>query len=204
MIQSLQSAADSVTREQAISALMEQYAGLLWSVCQRRLQDEEDIKECVNSTFAEVCLHPERYDANKGSLKNYLCAVADRKAIDCYHRNARRQQAEEGYSKENTPNESVTVSSAFGSNDRFLTGNERAAEKLEEALEQLDPVDSQILRMKYYNGLSYQEIAEQLGLTEGTVKMRSLRSRKKLFKLLIIVLIVRPSGLMGKPVEDKA
>ena len=190
IIMHLQLGSSFAEREQGVAMMMEQYTGLLWSVCQRRLQDPEDIKECVNSTFAEVCFHPERDDGEKGSLKNYLCMMVDRKSIDRYHQNVRRQQAEENYSKEQEQLENSSTGKLYGGSDRFLTGNERAAEKLEEALEQLDLIDSQILRMKYYDGMSYQEIAKRMGLTEGTVKMRSLRSRKKLFKMLIIVLIL--------------
>ena len=182
--------------------LLKQYAGLLWSVCRRRLENDEDIKECVNSTFAEICLHQEKYDADKGSLKNYLCMMADRKAIDRYHENTRRQQAEETFAQEEqrktgaSGNTGEGICAADGAPMTMCTlgsypsGENRAAEKLEEALEQLDPMDSQILRMKYYDGMTYQEIAAQLGLTVGTVKMRSLRSRKKLFKILIVVLIL--------------
>ncbi|MBP3700958.1 MAG: sigma-70 family RNA polymerase sigma factor, partial [Lachnospiraceae bacterium] len=144
IIHHLQSDLGSTEREQGAAMLLEQYAGLLWSVCARRLQNTEDIKECVNSTFAQVCLHPEKYDAQKGSLKNYLCMVADRKAIDHYHENVRRQQAEEKFARE-TEMGSMAVA------DGFPSGNDRAADKLEEALAQLAPIDSQILRMKYYD-----------------------------------------------------
>ncbi|MBP3702109.1 MAG: sigma-70 family RNA polymerase sigma factor, partial [Lachnospiraceae bacterium] len=200
IIKHLQWESASAEREQGAAMLLEQYAGLLWSVCRRRLENDEDIRECVNSTFAQVCLHPEKYDADKGSLKNYLCMMADRKAIDCYHENARRQQAEENFAQEEqmvsrvtgNPMEGIHAVSgvSMAAADGYTSGEERAAEKLEEALVQLDPIDSQILRMKYYDGMTYQEIAAQLGLTEGTVKMRSLRSRKKLFKILIVVLIL--------------
>ena len=190
IMRSLQAEPGSADREQGAAMLLEQYAGLLWSVCARRLQDAEDIKECVNSTFAEVCLHPERYDTQKSSLKNYLCMVADRKAIDRYHENVRRQQAEEALAQESRQGRTASGGMALTGVDGFLSGNERAAEKLEEALEQLPPLDSQILRMKYYDGMTYQEIAASLGLTEATVKMRSLRSRKKLWKILIAILIL--------------
>lgn len=149
--------------------LMEEYAGLIWSVCEMYLDNEEDIRECVNSTFADFCLEREKFDAKKASLKTYLCAIARNKAIDCYrtnrHHQALLERAEEAF-------------------DNGAAGD-RLAERLEEAVEQLEPLDGRILRMKYYGGHSYQEIADELGLKEGAVKMRSMRSRRKLLKILI-------------------
>ncbi len=161
-------------RETGAVMLMEEYAGLIWSVCEMYLDNEEDIRECVNSTFADFCLEREKFDAKKASLKTYLCAIARNKAIDCYRTNRRHQtlleRAEEAF-------------------DNGAAGD-RLAERLEEAVEQLEPLDGRILRMKYYGGHSYQEIADELGLKEGAVKMRSMRSRRKLLKILIGTLIL--------------
>ena len=63
-------------REEGTAALLEQYTGLLWSVCARRLSNPEDIKECVNATFAEFCVNLEKYRPEKGTLKSYLCVMA--------------------------------------------------------------------------------------------------------------------------------
>ena len=38
--------------EKGTVLLMEQYEKLIWNVCGRRLENPEDIKECVNETFA--------------------------------------------------------------------------------------------------------------------------------------------------------
>ena len=40
--------------EEGSAALLETYSGLVCWVCSRRLPDPEDVKECVNDTFAAV------------------------------------------------------------------------------------------------------------------------------------------------------
>ena len=82
-------------REAGAEAAWEMYGGLVWRVCARRLQNIEDVKECVNSTFADFCMRWEQYDPAKGTFRNYICTIADRKAVECYRRNAIRQRAEE-------------------------------------------------------------------------------------------------------------
>lgn len=162
--------------EEGAAALLEEYTGLLWAVCRRRLENEEDIRECVNSTFAEFCLHMERFDAQQSSLKNYLCRIADRRAVDCWRRNLRSAKAEEAVRQKYN-----------ACQDDF---ERMTADRLEEALAMLPAEDEAILRMKYYEGLSYQEIAEQLGLNYEAVKKRGIRSRKKLMNLLLVLALI--------------
>lgn len=162
-------------REEGAAALMEQYTGLLWSVCARRLSDAEDIRECVNMTFAKFCLYLERYSSDECSLKNYLCLMADRCAVNRYHREKKHERI------------------ANKVKDRYfetLHSDRAAIQKLEEALGSLEPIDEAIIRMKYYGGLSYEEIAGQLGLSYEAVRKRSQRSRHKLWKLMLFILLI--------------
>ncbi len=174
-------------KNKGAAALLETYTGLLWSVCARRLQNPEDIRECVNDAFSEFCLHADRYDEAKSSLRNYLCMIADRKALNRYRDNCRRERAESTASGEQAWKEDGQE--AFRAPGGAEDG-EYTREELDAAIEELDPVDSQIIRMKYYQGLSYQEIAEKLALNYETVKKRGQRSLKKLWKILVIGLII--------------
>lgn len=56
--------------------------------------------------------------------------------------------------------------------------------EVREALGQLDEDKRRILLMREYNGMSYQDIAEALGLEEGTVKSRLARARAALAEIL--------------------
>ncbi len=59
-----------------------------------------------------------------------------------------------------------------------------ARELLDWALERLSAEDRMVLELVYLEGLSVKEAAELLGWTVANVKVRSLRSRRKLHKLL--------------------
>lgn len=53
-----------------------------------------------------------------------------------------------------------------------------------ERMSKLPEEDREILAGKYMLGLSYQELAESLGIKEGTVRVRCLRAKEKLRSLL--------------------
>lgn len=159
--------------ERGMGQLVEQYTGLLWSVCSPLLREPEDIKDCVNEAFAEFFGQREKFDPAKGSLKGYLAVIVRRLAIKKYqenHRSAGREFSD-------------------GENTDLLHRFEQR-EELDSYLCTLEPEDEQIIRMKYYGGMTAKEIAASLGLPYETVKKRHQRSLKKLRKAMLIGLIV--------------
>ena len=58
-------------------------------------------------------------------------------------------------------------------------------QNLSSALEELPPEQKEILLLREVSGLSYEEIAQSLGLEPGTVKSRIFRARKNLCKILL-------------------
>ncbi|MBT3396053.1 MAG: hypothetical protein HN423_02595 [Alphaproteobacteria bacterium] len=55
---------------------------------------------------------------------------------------------------------------------------------LEEALDTLPPKLCAPLRLKYMEGMSYDEIADVLGIGVSAAKMRTMRARKQMLELL--------------------
>lgn len=159
--------------EKGMEQIVTQYTGLLWTVASRFLSEPEDVKDCVNDTFAEFFYHQDRFDPEKGSLKGYLAAIAKRLAVKRYWENGQNEACEDPADQPNDP---------FARLEQW--------DELEAALGTLDPLDEKIIRMKYYGGMTAKEIAASLELPYETVKKRHQRSLKKLYKTLTIGLIV--------------
>ena len=77
----------------AAALVEQQYRYLLWGVCSRRLQDPEDAWECVYEALADFCLQWKRFSPERGSVKSYLAAIADRRALDLYRKNQSWERA---------------------------------------------------------------------------------------------------------------
>jgi RNA polymerase sigma factor (sigma-70 family) len=99
---------------------------------------------------------------------NLLIAI-DIKSLD----EIRREAEEEGHEWEPTSEEPSPE-------EELIQEEEKQAEK--EALERLDREDREILMMKYWEDLSYEEIAEELGITVKAVKSRLYRARERFLK----------------------
>lgn len=158
--------------EEGLAALIGEYSGFLWAVSGRYLDNGEDIKDCLNETFSDFYLHLDRFDPDKGSLKGYLAVICQRNALRRGRDNLRWAGVQ--------PSELKADSEPL---ERW-----EQTETLDEALSSLDPVDEQIVRMKYYGGMTAREIAASLGLPRETVYKRQQRSLSKMKKFLIATL----------------
>ena len=164
--------------EKGSAMLVAQYSSLLSSICADKLQNEEDIKECVNDTFADFLLNYKSYDSSKGSLKNYLCTIAKHKSIDKYRQNL--HQAE--LNKE--------LIEKYKEEQHFTSECPDEMVQLENAMEKLPLLEQQILQMHYYDDKSYKEISDELGMNYEKVRKRGLRGKKKLLYILLIGLLI--------------
>ncbi len=161
--------------QKAMSLAVERYTGLLWHVVEQYLKNPEDIKECVNDTFMEFYTGRERFDSSKGNLASFLAAIARNLAVSRYRRENLRRTLE---LDEEIPGETGQMEQV----DRKLD--------LEKAMAVLKPEDLDIIRMKYYGGMTIQEIADSLGLPYETVKKRHQRSLSKMRLAMIAVLVL--------------
>lgn len=161
------------TPERGMEEIVAQYTGTLCAVAARRVSDREEVKDLVNETFLEFYEHRQRFDPDKGSLSAYLSTIADRLAVKRYWELSR-----------------MSAAPAEEADTRDCVADAELRSDLDAALEQLDPVDAQIVRQKYYGGMSFKEIAASLALPYETVKKRHQRSLKKLRRALAIGLLL--------------
>ena len=166
--------------QKGMEEVIERYTPLVWSIVGRHFSNPEDIRECVNDVFYNFYCRREQIDLTKGSLGLYLSMTARSAAIDRYRRDLRQP-------------ESVPLYDVPGTDSMEEAASARM--DMESALQKLDPQDAEIIRMKYYGGMTVSEIAAALKLPYETVKKRHQRSLKKLRLLLTIGLILLMAAL---------
>ena len=159
--------------------LMEKYTGLVWHVISFHINNPEDIKECINDTFSSFYFQRKNYNPEKASLPAYLTIIARRLAISCYR--AEHARREKNLRLIHNPNDELQ-------DDPISLAETRI--DLERAISMLNPNEIQIIRMKYYDGMTVKEIADSLNLPYETVKKRHQRSIFKLSRAFLLVLLL--------------
>lgn len=129
----------------------------------RTLNDAGLAEGAVQDTFVRAWRAADRYDPRVGSLRTWLFAICKRVVIDL-HRVRSTRPAQAG---------SVEADGA-GVADGSADPIEQAllAWHVEEALSRISEEHRLALRETYYKGRPYREVAEEIGVPEGTLRSR--------------------------------
>lgn len=164
--------------ERTINEVITKYSKLLWPIVSAVLKNvgtEQDVEECVADVFIDLWVNPDKYDAERGTLKSWLCMVARCKAIDRYR----------ALSKHSTvPLESAMMVGRMGMQDALL--QEETKRELAAAVNALADIEKDILIRRYYYEQKPREIAKALDLPLKQVENHLYRSKQKLRKAISV------------------
>jgi RNA polymerase sigma-70 factor (ECF subfamily) len=144
----------------AADELYRRHASAVRSAVERRC-GAELAEDAVQEVFARLWERPERFDPARGSLRTFLVHDGVGRAIDRWRSEAASQaRSTRGF---NPP--------ATASPDQVAVAR-ASARALRQAIAHLAEGQREAICLAFYGGVSYQEVARRLGITEGTAKWR--------------------------------
>jgi RNA polymerase sigma-70 factor (ECF subfamily) len=118
-------------------------------------------EEAVQEAFVDVWRKCDRYDVERGGLRQWILGVVHHKAVDA----VRRERAASDVGRmgpepvpPDDPEEAGWIS------DRRT--------RVRKAVDQLPSAQREAISLAYFGGLTYRQVAERLGIPEGTAKSR--------------------------------
>jgi RNA polymerase sigma factor (sigma-70 family) len=163
--------------ERALTTIYDEQSSVVFGVARRVTRDEHLARDVCQEVFAYLWELPDRVDLTKGTLRGYLAMVAHRRAVDEVRRRESRARAEAALLHpeiEDGPEEEIANRAAATWRDQQLSAS----------LAKL-PVDQcAALRLAYFDGLTYKQVAQALGIAEGTAKSRLRLALARLRTLL--------------------
>ena len=156
--------------DRALAAAYDTYSGLVFGLARRVTGDEETAREVTQDVFTHLWEHPDRVDLQRGSLKSYVGVLAHRRSVDAVRRAARRSRAEV-----RSPDR---VAAEAGADATVVDEAARIwqADRLGSLVGCLPQEERAALTLAYFEGHSYREVADLLGIPEGTAKSRLRRA----------------------------
>jgi len=145
--------------EQAISALYNRHAKLVYSIALRVLSDPTSADDVVHEIFMQIWRNPDGFTQARASLGGWLAVLARNRSIDALHR---RRPA-------NTTDDIALTSPANFASD---AEGDSFMERAHSVIEQLPSEQRKTLEMAFFDGLNHTEIAEMNGETPDVVKTR--------------------------------
>lgn len=144
------------------------YKYLYWNLGSR--EDAEDLTEEV---FLRCLVHIEAFNPKRGPFKAWAFRIAHNAMTD-YHRSRVRRRQEE--LREELEDGTVPTVER-------LEEEEKAA-AIRAALQELTPVQRQVVVMKYFAEMSNAEVAKALGRSEGAVNAIQHRALRRMGRVL--------------------
>ncbi|HMO27538.1 MAG TPA: sigma-70 family RNA polymerase sigma factor [Tepidisphaeraceae bacterium] len=157
--------------------LVERHHRALLRYLQRLAGNEHLAEELHQQTWISVLEHLDRFDprGSPGGFKAWIFRIATNKANDLWRSRGREKAAHAGLrlvSDDELPHAGARIE------DTEQHG------RLKQAIEQLPDAQKQVLMLRYYSGLKFNEIAEVVGCPLNTALGRMHKAVLKLRELL--------------------
>lgn len=169
--------AASTTRPELFSELVGRYEKLFLNRITRMLGNKDEAEDIVQETFVKIYIQAKRFeDRGENSFRSWAYTVLIRTALS-YVRKLKRERLA-------TVHLDPEMAEALAdTTDRFSLYVLR--DEIISVLSRLPVTASRLLSMRFLEGLTYQEIAAQEGLSEGAVRTRLSRARREFEKVKV-------------------
>jgi RNA polymerase sigma-70 factor, ECF subfamily len=163
----------------AFSQIYQRYRNRVYGFAYRMLGTQEAAEDVTQEAFLLLIRQPEVYQAARGSLLTFLCAVA-RNHIFQYLRRQGRYAPEQVETLDQC--DEAPPSRSFDPLSDLL--ERELAAQVETALARLPVAQREAIVLREYQELSYEEIAAVIGADTNVVKARLYRARQTLARRL--------------------
>lgn len=169
--------------QKAFAALVEANQAMVYSLAYRMTGNSEDAADLAQEAFLNAWRGLARFQG-QASFSTWLYRLTSNACIDFLRREKRRSTLSLTLEADEEESRQTEVSDERWSPEALLDRQE-SLQAVRRALTQLSDEHREVLLLRELEGLSYREIAQALGLEEGTVKSRIARARLALRDFLL-------------------
>jgi RNA polymerase sigma-70 factor (ECF subfamily) len=150
-------------RPEALEEAYRRHSAAVFGVARRVLRDRTLAEEIVQEVFLRLWRDPDRFDADRGTLRSYLLIDSNARAIELIRRDTARRGREDRTTRLARPRTTDVEREVW---DAAL------ADHLRDALDSLSDSERDAIELAYFGDHTYREVALILDEPEGTIKTR--------------------------------
>jgi len=160
---------------QAFADLYDLTVSRIYGMVLQVLRSPEHAEEVTQEVYAELWQQATRYSASKGSVMTWMITMARRRAVDRVRSVSSQVARDERYAGATEPEIDEVWDRATQRQD---------VERVRQGLRSLTELQSEALKLAYYQDLTQSQIATRLNVPVGTVKSRIRDAMKRLGEVL--------------------
>jgi RNA polymerase sigma-70 factor (ECF subfamily) len=147
---------------EAFEAVYDQLAGPVYGVARKVLRDPAQSEEVAQEVMLDVWRTASRFDVSRGSAVAWVMTIAHRRAVD-------RVRAENA----SVAREQKLAPGPVSGDDVYqLVEMALERQRVRRCMGSLTTVQAEAIKLAYYGGYTYPQVAGLLGVALGTVKTR--------------------------------
>jgi RNA polymerase sigma-70 factor (ECF subfamily) len=159
----------------------------IYGICYRFTGSASEAEDLTQDAFLKIYKNLASFDPEKGGFTTWVTTLTRNLLVDNYRRSRMDRASEsldETYEGEdNGPTKAERLADGGRSQEQHVSGLELRAQ-IQEALKQVSPELREAVILRDLEDMDYKDIAEILGVPQGTVKSRISRGRAELARLL--------------------
>jgi RNA polymerase sigma-70 factor (ECF subfamily) len=156
----------------AFGELVTRYQGPLFNVAKRILRDHEEARDVTQTAFVKAWQNLHQFDRNHRFF-SWIYRILMNEALNRSTRRRRHEELDVNLQDTASPPEDELA-------------RKRLKSRIGEALHELSSDSRDVVILRHWLELSYEEIGERLGLPAKTVKSRLFSARRKLGEVLML------------------
>ena len=173
--------------ERAFAELVVRYQDVLLNFFLRKGVSYSDGQDLAQRTLLRLWRYRDRY-APTAKLTTFLFLLAGQVSIDFFraegHRHGLEEELERQVETEATAGTMSTAGEAAMACRPADPGDDGSGDRVRRAVASLPPAMRDVVELGVFQDLPYADVAEILGIPEGTVKSRMFNALKKLKELM--------------------
>jgi len=170
--------------QKAYAELLNRYRESVYFMMLRMCNNKDDAEDLTIEAFGRAFKRLEQYTPSY-AFSTWLFKIASNNAIDFLRNKKKNATFSLDTKMENDEGQefSKNIKSQSLDPEEHIIKKQKV-EALRDVIEKLKPRYKELVKMRYYEELSYEEIALNLNLPVGTVKAQLFRARDFLFNIL--------------------
>lgn len=151
--------------QQAFARLYDRFAPRVFGLVRKVVRDPGLSQDTMQEVMTELWRTSPRFDPDKGNAVSWILTLAHRRAVDAVRREqSARDRADAVGRQEDAQRPFDDVSETVTMADEHS--------QIRKALDALTDLQRQAIDLAYFEGMTYREVAENLGVPLGTIKTR--------------------------------